>query len=64
VSKIINRNAEKLALPNTTRNHYVFHVSQLDYYTLLDVGQPSLETHSIILVVSEEQEVEWILDYK
>ena len=30
VSKVISRNAYKLDLPKTMRNHNVFHVSQLD----------------------------------
>jgi len=33
VSKIINKNAYKLDLQSTMRNHNVFHVSLLDHYT-------------------------------
>jgi len=58
VSMIINKNAFKLDLPKTMQNHNVCHVSQLDNYTLLVVGQPSLEPHPVILDYSKEWEVE------
>jgi len=64
VSKIINQNAYKLAWPGTMRNHKVFHVSQLDQYTLPVVGQPSSEPHPVIVDDGEEWEVEQILDSK
>ena len=64
VSKIINKNAYKLDLPKTMRNHNVFHVSQLDHYTPPVVGQPSSEPHPVIVDDSEEWEVERILDSK
>jgi len=64
VSKIINRNAYKLDLPKTMRNHNVFYVSQLDHYTPPVVGQPSPERHPVIVDDSEEWEVERILDSK
>jgi len=46
------------------RNHNVFHVPQLDHYTLPVIGQPSSEPHPVIVDDSEEWEVKWILDYK
>jgi len=39
VIKIINENAYKLDLPKTMRNHNVFHVSQLNWYTRPVTGQ-------------------------
>jgi hypothetical protein len=60
VSKIIN-NFYKLDLPTTMQNHNGFHVSRLDYCTPPVVGQPSSETHSVIVDDSEELEVERIL---
>ena len=62
VSMIINKNPFKLDLPKTMQNHNVCHVSQLDNYTLLVVGQPSSEPHPVILDNSKEWEVEWIFD--
>jgi len=61
-SKIINKNAYKLDLPKTMRNHNVFDVLQIDHYTPLVVGQPSSEPHQVIVDNSEEWEVEPILD--
>jgi len=46
------------------RNYNVFHVSQLDHYTPPVVGQPSWETHPVIVDDLEEWEVEQILDSK
>jgi hypothetical protein len=40
VSKTIYKNAYKLDLPKTMRNHNVFHVSLLDRYTPPIIGQP------------------------
>jgi len=54
VSKIINKNAYKLHLPSTMRNHNVFHVSLLDRYTLPVGGQPSSEPHPTIVEEREE----------
>jgi hypothetical protein len=66
VSKIINQNAYKLDLPQTMRNHNVFHVSQLDRYTPPVVGQPPSEPLPTIVDKSgeEEWEVDRILDSK
>jgi len=43
------------------RNHNDFHVSLLDSYTPLVIGQPSSEAHLAIVDDSEEWEVERIL---
>jgi len=66
VSKIINKNASKLDLPNTMRNHNVFHVSLLDRYAPPVAGQPPSEPQSTIVDDAGEQEweVERILDAK
>jgi len=64
VSKIKNKYAYKVDLPKTLRNHNVFHVSQLDHYSPLVVGQPSSEPHPLIVYDLEEWEVERILDSK
>jgi hypothetical protein len=64
VSKVINRNAYKLDLPKTMRNHNVFHVSQLDRYTPPVSGQPPNEPLPMIVDDSEEWEVDHILDSK
>jgi len=60
----INKNAYKLDLPKTMRNHNVFHVSLLDRYTPPTIGQPSTEPHLVIVDDSEEWEVHRILDSK
>jgi len=60
--KVINRNAYKLDLPKTIRNHNIFHVSQLDRYTPPVSGQPSNEPLTMIVHNSEEWEVDHILD--
>jgi len=62
VSKIINKNAYKLDLPSTMRNHNVLHVSLLDCYTPPVGGQLSSEPHPIIVEQTEEWEVDRILD--
>jgi len=62
MSKIINKNAYKPDLPKPMRNHNVINESQLDHYTPLVVGQPSLESHPVIGDDSEECKVELILD--
>jgi len=62
VSKIINKNAYKLDLPNTMRNHSVFHVSLLDRYAPLVKGEPPSEPQSTIVDDSEEWEVDSVLD--
>jgi len=64
VSKIINKNAYKLHCPKTIRNHNVFHMSQLDHYTRLVVGQPSSEPHPVTVDSLEEWDVEQVLDSK
>jgi hypothetical protein len=64
VSKTINKNAYKLDLPKTMRNHNVFHVSLLDRYTPPTIGQPPSEPHPVIVDDSEEWEVDRILDSK
>jgi len=62
VSKIINKNAFKLDLPNTMRNNNVFHVSLLDHYTLPERGQPSSPPHPMIVEETEEWEVDRVPD--
>jgi hypothetical protein len=64
VSKIINKNAYTLDLPNTMRNHNIFHESLLEHYTPPVIGQPSSEQHQGIVDDSEEWDVERILDSK
>jgi hypothetical protein len=66
VSQIINQNAYKLDLTKTMWNHNVFHVSQLDRYTPLVVGQPPSEPQPTIVDEpgDEEWEVDRILDSK
>jgi len=65
VSKIINKNAYKLDLPKTMRNHNVFQVSPLDRYTPPGTGQPQSEPNPIIVDDHEEEwEVDWILHSK
>jgi hypothetical protein len=62
VTKIINRNAYKLDLPCTMRNHKVFHVSRLNRYTPPVGGHPPSEPHPMIVEETEEWEVNCILD--
>jgi hypothetical protein len=64
VSKVINKNAYTLDVPKTMRNHNVFHVSQLDRYTPPVSGQPSSEPHPIFVDISEQWDVDRILDSK
>jgi len=66
VSRVINKNAYKLDLPNTMRNHNVFHVSLLDRYAPPVTGQPPSEPQPTIVEDAgvQEWEVEWILDAK
>jgi hypothetical protein len=62
VSKSINKNAYKLDLPKTMRNHNVFHVSLLDRYTPPTIGQLPSEPHPVNVDDSVEWEVDPILD--
>jgi len=62
VSKIINKNAYKLALPSTMQNHNVFHVSLLNCDTPPVRGQPSSKPHWVIVEETEEWEVNRMLD--
>jgi len=64
VSNVINRNANKLNLPKTMRNHNVFHVSQLNRYTPPVSGQLPNQPLPMIVDNSEEWEVDGILDCK
>jgi hypothetical protein len=64
VSKVINKNADKLDLPRTMRIPDVFHVSLLDSYTPPIAGQPPSEPQPTIVDDSDEWEVERILDSK
>jgi hypothetical protein len=64
VSKTINKNAYKLDLMKTMRNHNVFHVSLLEQYTPPTIGQPPSEPHHVIVDDSEEWEVDRILESK
>jgi hypothetical protein len=66
VSKVISKNACKLDLPNTMRNHNVFHVSLLDRYTPLVAGQQVSESYPVVLDDSaeEESEIERLLNSK
>lgn len=64
VSKVINRNDEKLDLLKTLRNHNVFHFSQLDPYTPTVPGLSPNEPLPIILHISEDWERECIHDSK
>jgi hypothetical protein len=54
VSNINNKNAYKLNLPKTMRNHNVFHVSQFNHYTPPVVGQPSSQPHPDIVDDSKQ----------
>jgi hypothetical protein len=62
VSKFIYKNAYKLVLPSTMRNHNVVHPSVLDRYTLLGRGQPPSAPHPMIMAETVECEVDRILD--
>ena len=62
--EVINRNAYKLDLPNTIRNHNVVHVSQLDRCTRPVAGQPPNQPVPMIVDDSEELEVDRIFDSK
>jgi hypothetical protein len=66
VSRIINKNAYKFDLPNTIRNHNVFHTSLLHRYALPVAGQHPSEPQLTIVDDAGEQEwkVERILDAK
>jgi len=64
VSTIINKNAYKLDLPKTMRNHNVFHLLQLNHYTPPVVEQPSSKLRAVNVDDLEELEVEQILDSK
>jgi len=64
VYKVINRNAYKLDLPKTMRNHNVFHVSQFDRFTPPVSSQPAHEPLRMIVDDSEEWDVDCIPDSK
>jgi len=66
VSRIINKNAFKLYMPNTMRNSTIFHVSLIDRYSRLVAGQPPSEPQPTSLDGAGEQEeqVKRILDAK
>jgi hypothetical protein len=66
VWEVISKNAYKLDLPNTMRNHKVIHVSLLDRYTPPVGGHPVSEPYSVVVDDSaeEEWEIERILDSK
>ncbi len=65
ITKVINKNAYRLALPPTLRIHNVFHVSLLDAYQPPVTGQLPAEPMPVISsnnLEAEEWEVERILD--
>ena len=64
VSKTINNNTYNLDLPKTIRNHNVFHISLLNWYTPPTIGKPSSQPHTVIIDDSEEWKVDWTLDSK
>jgi hypothetical protein len=64
VSKIINQNTYKLDLPNTMRNHNLFHVSLLYLYAPPVEGQPPTEMQPTIVDNPNEWEVDRVLDSK
>ena len=59
---MINKNAYKLDLPGTMRNHNVFHVSLLHRYTPPVGGQLSSEPHPMIVEETEKWEVDRMLN--
>jgi len=64
VSKMINKNAYKLDLPNTMQNQNVFHVLLLDRYAPPVEGHPLSEPQPTIVDDSEERELNRVLDSK
>jgi hypothetical protein len=65
ITKVINRNAYRLELPNSMKVHNVFHVSLLDRYAEPVPGQQPSEPQPAISAEDsdeEEWEVERILD--
>jgi len=66
VRKVISKNAYQLDLPNTMRNHNVFHMSLLVRYTPPVAGQPVSERYPVVVDDSaeEEWEIEQLLDSK
>jgi hypothetical protein len=63
-SKIIKKNDYALDLQSTTRNDNDFHVSHLDRYIMPVGAQTSSELHLIVLVDTDEWEVDHRFDTK
>jgi len=59
VSMVINRNAYKLDLPKTIRNNNVFHLSQLDHYAPLIVGQQCSDNIQWLLMIWRNGRSKW-----
>jgi len=64
VSKVINKNAYEFDLPKTIQNDNIFQVSQLDRYTPLDSGHPSIKPRPMIVDDSEDWAVDCIINSK
>ena len=64
VSIVINKNAYKIGLPYTVRNHILVHVSVLDLFTPPTAGQPPPEQQPTVVDDSDKCDVNQIRNCK
>jgi len=64
VSIVINKNAYKLGLPYTIRNHIFVHISVLDSFTPPTAGRPPPEPQPTVVDVCDEWDVHRIRECK